>query len=200
MNVLKKLFISTNGESSNELSRKQWFHVYLEHVTILIAITLSIYTHHQVSYNSLIAVKFSIESQILTSVVHMLLLDCDEIEYFINGILARRGLKISPKNSKTFNPSIILTWTKRNIPPSLREKRIDHTGYSKKRSGFWPPSFFFLLIIFHVYLLEWLASKVECNLCLLSCDFRVRGTSYGLPTDRSRCSDHQEWTEMTMTH
>lgn len=97
MNVLKKLFISTNGESSNELSRKQWFHVYLEHVTILIAITLSIYTHHQVSCNSLIAVKFSIESQILTSVVHMLLLDCDEIEYFINGILARRGLKISPQ-------------------------------------------------------------------------------------------------------
>lgn len=74
-------------------------------------------------------------------------------------------------------------------PSILQEKRIDHTGYSKKRSGFWPPSFFFLFFIFHVYLLEWLASKVECSLCLLRCDFLVRGTSYGVPIDRSRCSE-----------
>lgn len=81
----------------------------------------------------------------------MLLLDCDEIEYFINGILARPGLKISPKNSKTFNPSIISTWTKAKYLlffPSKGEKRIDHTSYVEKEVWFLTSVIFLSLLHF----------------------------------------------------
>lgn len=79
----------------------------------------------------------------------MLLLDCDEIEYF--GILARPGLKISPKNSKTFNPSIISTWTKAKYLlffPSKGEKRIDHTSYVEKEVWFLTSVIFLSLLHF----------------------------------------------------